>query len=96
MLNLQRDRETRQHADKLARDERIRDLLSFLAVWRSETERFNPKSTLEIWNHYSAKAKLFLGEAARVSRDFTDVREFNRLSTKMGGLRGPGYNRPKG
>jgi hypothetical protein len=69
-LTSKRDREAREHADKIAKDARLASYEAFLLEWEQTTEKTD---TLKIPSIYFDKAAgLFRSRAAEVRRDFAD------------------------
>lgn len=82
-----RDAEAKKYSAKQAMDGRKRDLLGFLGKWRSETERFDPKSTAKIWDKYTQNAALLSERMAQMHEDLVGASECQELGAKLVGLR---------
>ena len=83
-LNSKLARETRAHADKLARDARLASYEAFLLGWEQTIEKTDTAKIGGIY--FDTAAALFRSRAAEVRRDFPDRAEFNRLDADLSRL----------
>lgn len=81
-LNSRRDRQAREHADKIARDSRVADYEAFLLDWEQRIEKTDTTKIPALY--FNEAAALFRSRAAKVHRDFVDRAEFNRLDNALG------------